>query len=46
MSIYSKPYYFCEECLYHNFDELDFGANKQRKCPICGSINYYKRNTD
>ena len=46
MSIYSKPYYFCEECLFNNFDELDFGDNRQRKCPICGSISYYKRNTD
>ena len=44
MKIYSRPYYYCEDCLYHSFDELIIDKNVKKVCPICGSNNYYERN--
>ena len=44
MKIYTRPFYYCEYCFYHSFDESSYDKNEKKKCPICNSNDYYERN--
>lgn len=44
MKIYTRPYYYCENCFYYSFDELVFDNKEKKSCPICRSNKYFERN--
>ena len=42
MKIYTGPYYYCEDCLYHSFDELVFDKKEKKHVQFAAQINILK----